>query len=254
VAENWLKAYNFNALQLPRQNLAPHDVLLRENGSFDTKAGDLTMLFASAEKLSEVPPGEPMADIERRITRKLKVGLGVRLLAVVFGGAASKLGAATSLSKAHTIDVTYEDVEQTSTALLKLQTWIEQAKVQTSKQGMVWLNDGRLAVIVAVLHTKRLSFVATDSTGARIQMDVPEIQGIVKGAGKLERDREDTSRLNFTGDSAIAFGYQAYVMKFSGNVSFGLERAKGLGKRDYGPQAWTADKEIPKLRDGAIPG
>jgi hypothetical protein len=43
MADNWLKPYQFIALQLPRDNLNPGDVMFRGNGSFDQKVGDLRL-------------------------------------------------------------------------------------------------------------------------------------------------------------------------------------------------------------------
>ena len=103
MADNWLKEYGFNAVQLPRRDLAPADVLFRQNGDFRQKVGKLSMLFSSTEELL-TGTGEPVVDIGRTIEKKVEVGVGLKILGALFGAVgSSKLGAETKVQRARNL-------------------------------------------------------------------------------------------------------------------------------------------------------
>jgi hypothetical protein len=255
MAENWLKDYGFTALALPRRNLNPADVLYRGNDAFDTKVGTLGELFPGAGAL-DVEEGEQIADITRSVTKKVEVGVGLRILGALFGAAASsKLGADTDVKHAKTVSVTYENVSQDSLSVLGLQSWLERVEVNTAGQTMEWLNQGRLAPVTAVLRTADLSIVAERDNGAAIDLSVPEIEGIVSASATVSRDSGSTAKITFNGRQSIAFGFQAFKLLFEGNVSFGIEQIRRGGRpaEDVAEQAWSPDEELPELEEGSPP-
>ena len=86
MADNWLKEYRFTAVELPRRDLAPADVVFRSNGDFDQKVGSLPMLFSSAPELPLTTSGEPTGSIARSFEKKVEAGLGLKILGALFGG------------------------------------------------------------------------------------------------------------------------------------------------------------------------
>jgi hypothetical protein len=260
VADNWLKPYRFTAVLLPRRDLSPADVMYRSNGSFDQKVGNLSNLFSSEHPEPAATSGEPTGSIARSIEKKVEAKLGARILGALFGGgASSKLGADLEAKHATTLSITYEDVTQDSVAVLELQSWLEAARVQTSMQAMGWLNDEKLAAVTAVLRTAKLSIVAERANGVSIELKIPEIEGLVGGEVKVSSGSTSDSKITFTGEEPIAFGFQAFVMNFEGNVSFGLEEARDAGltaeeeREAIEEVAWTADDELEQVSDGALP-
>jgi len=249
MADNWLKEYQFSALELPRRDLAPGDVVFRDNGRFDQKVGSLPMLFTSSSEMPGTTSGEPTGSIARSFEKKVDAGLGLKILGALFGGA-SKLGAGLEAKHAKSMSVTYEDVTQDSLAVLALQSWLEQAQITTSRQATDWLNDEKLAAVTAVLRTAKLSIVAERENGAAIELDVPEIQGIVSGGARVSAGSGASSKITFTGEDPIAFGFQAFVMLFDENVSFGLEQTRG--RPDFGAEAWTAETELETVEDASL--
>ena len=251
MADNWLKEYRFTAVELPRRDLAPADVIFRNNGGFDQKVGSLPMLFSSTPGLPATISGEPTGSIARSFEKKVEAGLGLKILGALFGGA-SKLGAGLEAKHAKSLSVTYEDVTQDSLAVLELQSWLERAEITTSRQATDWLNDEKLAAVTAVLRTAKLSIVAARENGVAIELDVPEIQGIVAGDAKVSAQSSDASKITFTGKDPIAFGFQAFVMIFDKNVSFGLEQTRAA-RQDFGAQAWTGEDELASVGDRRLP-
>jgi hypothetical protein len=253
MADNWLKLYRFTAVELPRRDVAPGDVVFRSNGGFDQKVGNLPMLFSSTTGLPATTSGEPTGSIARSFEKKVEASLGLKILGALFGGgASSKLGADLEAKHARSLSVTYEDVTQDSLAVLELQSWLERAQIQTSRQATDWLNDDKLAAVTAVLRTAKLSIVAARENGVAIELNVPEIQGIVAGDAKVSAQSSDTSKITFTGKEPIAFGFQAFVMIFDKNVSFGLEQTRAA-RQDFGAQAWTGEDELETVGDRRLP-
>ena len=249
MAGNWLKDYGFNAMQLPRRDLGPADVLYRANGQFNQKVGRLSMLF-SGDDQPEATPGEPVADIGRTIERKVDVSLGLKILGALFGGSqSSSLGARTEVRHAKTLTITYQDVTQDSLAVLELQSWLENATIRGAQQATTWLNNDKLAAVTAVLRTPKLSIVAERDNGAAIQLNVPEIQGVVSGQAAVSAESDTSSTVTFTGAQPIAFGFQAYVMHFKGNVSFGLGKTKALEGAGPDQDPWTGGEAIEEIRE-----
>lgn len=253
MADNWLKEYRFTAIELPRRDLAPADVVFRSNGGFDQKVGNLPMLFSSTPGLPATTSGEPTGSIARSFEKRVEASLGLKILGALFGGgASSKLGAGLEAKHARSLSVTYEDVTQDSLAVLELQSWLEQAQIRTSRQATDWLNHEKLATVTAVLRTAKLSIVAEGENGVAIDLSVPEIQGLVAGEAKVSAQSSDSSKITFTGKEPIAFGFQAYVMIFDKNVSFGLEQTRAA-RQDFGAEAWTGEAELETVGDRRLP-
>jgi hypothetical protein len=255
MADNWLKPYNFTAIQLPRRDLNPNDVLLRGNGSFDQKVGDVTMLFGADATPPPVSSGEPAGSIARSYEKKVELGIGARILGALFGAApSSQLGANLEAKHASALSITYEDVTQDTVAVLALQGWLENARVETSRQAMQWLNDEKLAAVTAILRTAKLSIVAQKQDGGAIKLNVPEIEGIVGGQITVAADQQSSDKLTFTGQAPIAFGFQAFVMNFEGNVSFGLEQLRdATAAADPASLAWSGEQELVAVDDRQLP-
>lgn len=252
MADNWLEQYHFTALELPRRDLAPADVVFRSNGAFDQKVGNLGVLFSPSTPAPATTSGEPTGSIARSFEKKVEAGLGLRILGALFGGgASSKLGTGLDAKNAKTLSVTYENVTQDSLAVLELQSWLERAQIPTSRQAAAWLNDEKLAAVTAVLRTAELSIVAERESGVAVELNVPEIQGLVGADAKVSAGSGDSSKVTFTGNEPIAFGFQAFVMLFDENVSLGLEQTRG--PTDFGEEAWTGTEALEALEDRSFP-
>jgi hypothetical protein len=245
MAENWLKEYRFNVVRLPRRDLHAGDVVLRTKDGFDQKAGKLAMVFTSQEEQPEPVSGEPVAGIGRTIEKQVEAKFGFKILGALLGAAAaSKLGVNLDAKKATKLAVTYEDVVQDSIAVLELDAWIQAAKVKVTGQSAVWLNDDKLAAVTATLRTDKLSILAERADGASIDLSIPEIEGIIGGQVGARLLSKTGAKITFAGPEAIAFGFQAYVMKFEGNVSFGLDEVRGVEEISPNTVAWTSDEDI----------
>jgi hypothetical protein len=254
MADNWLKDYRFTALELPRRDVAPADVLFRNNGAFNQKVGNLSMLFSSDSGLPTTTSGEPAGSISRTHTNKVEANLGFKILGALFGGGAdSKLGADLKGKRARSFSVTYEDVTQDSLPVLELQFWLEQAKIRGAKQAGEWLEKEKLAAVTAVLRTAKLSIVAEGENGASIELNIPEIKGLVGGDAVVSADSTDSSKVTFEGKEPIAFGFQAFVMEFDKGVWLGLEPTRTRKAQDYSARAWTSETSLDELEDGSLP-
>jgi hypothetical protein len=252
---NWLKDFGFNALALPRRQLGPLDILLEDgNGIFSSKAGTLDQVLASQAERPEPTTGEPTGSMAQKLERKMELKLGLSLLDSLFGGLlGSKLGAQTSLRHAKGLEMAYEDVTQDSLPLLSLQAWMEQADMVAPDAAQQMLEDEKLAVVTAVLRSPKLSVQATRDGGASIALDVPQISGLVAAEGKAARCSADGTRVTFEGSEPIVFGFQAYVLLYSGGASLGLEEVRrGESAADPVEQAWTADGEVQEIRDAML--
>lgn len=252
---NWLKDIGYNPLALPRRDLRPTDVLLKDGGRFATKVGDVTMLVSSDGDLPEVASDEPTASIGRQVTRHLELSLGLKVLGALLGaGVAGKLGADSAYTRARTLDVTYEDVLQDSLPVIPLQGWLERGHVIAPSAVALWLNDDKLACVTAVLRTAKLSVSAKREGGASLDLSLPEISGIVSGEGKVSAETADTTKLTFEGKEPIVFGFQAFQMRYEGNVNLGLEQVRGVAPGDYySRDAWTGDTELEAIGDAPLP-
>ena len=255
MADNWLKEFGFNPLRLPRRDLGPFDVLVKgRDGAFSAKAGTLDMLLSSAAPRPDVTTGEPTGDLAKKLTRKVDGKLGLSVLSALFGGMiGSKLGAETELKHARAMDVTYEDVTQDSLLLLPLQRWLEEADVTAPQSGMVMLNDERFAVVTAVLRSAKLSVSASREGGKSLALNVPEISGVFSTNAAVSSASENGSTVTFAGQEPIAFGFQAYVLLFEGNLTLGLDEVRGT-QPDPADLAWTADEELPAIEDTPLGG
>lgn len=245
MTDNWLKPYGLNAIALPRRDLHPNDLLLKDDGSFGRKAGTLSMLLQSGTPLPRVTENEPTASLGKDVTRKFEASFGLKLLGALIGaGAAEKLGVETSIRDARELHVSYEDVLRDSVAVLEMQAWAEQAEVDGPSQGMIWLNDEKLAAITSVVKSAKLSVVAKREDGASLELDIPEISGIVSGTAKVSGETNTAEKVTFEGTSPIAFGVEAYVLIYEGNVFYGTRPMQTVDVADIRDYAYLADQEL----------
>lgn len=252
MRDNWLRDYGYSAVHLPRRDLSPTDVMIRDSGKgdFTTKVGALTELFASEAPLPQPQEREPTGNLSRTVEKKVELSLGLKILGGLIGSSnASKLGTDSKMHRARTLTVSYEDVMQDSVSILGLQGWLEQARVETNSQAMRWLNDDKLAAITASLRSAKLSIAAETDSGASLELDVPEIQGLISGDFAVEASSKTSAKVTFQGDTPVTFGVQLFKMIYEGNVSFGLEQVKGLEEPDFAHQAFLNDDGIDEPRD-----
>jgi hypothetical protein len=251
MAENWLRQYGFNSVQLPRRDLTPMDVLLKGgDGQFSTKVGALPMVLSNQRQPPAVTSGEPTANIARSVTRKVEAKLGISILGSLLGAVTgSKLGVEGGLNRASELSITYEDVLQDSVPIIELQGWMEGAEVEAPRQALTWLNDDELATITGVLRSAKLSVSGTRTQGGSLELDVPAISGIVSGTAKVSAEGSTSSTITFEGAEPIAFGLQVFRMIYEGNVSFGLEEVRAIAPPDHSRKAWTSDAELPEIGD-----
>jgi hypothetical protein len=254
-ADNWLASYGYTALLLPRADIHPMDVLWSRKGrEFNQKVGSLLDLFSCERDLPAARAGEPTGSITRRVERRVEVSLGMKILGSLLGATvAAKLGNQANLSYASSLLVSYDDVRQDAVAVLQLDSWLENARPAGPSNTMVWLNNAQLAVVTAVLRSTKLSVVAETASGTSLELNVPEIQGLISGDVKVEGASGTASKLTFEGTEPIAFGFQAFVMRFEGNISFGLEETRGpaaISPEDFSDQAVVGEHAVDELKVG----
>ncbi|HST42081.1 MAG TPA: hypothetical protein VLK58_21355 [Conexibacter sp.] len=261
MSDDWLKRYGYTSIALPRRNLAPGDVLLRGDKGRRDKGGTLADLVSNDQPLPEIVVGETVADLTRTEERTVEVSFGLKLLGALFGGGTTgDLGADTEFRRAKRLVITYEGILLDSFAVLALQNWLHGATVTAAPSTQVLLNDEKLAAVTAVLRSKTISVIAEDASGTAIELSIPQIQGVVGGGATVKATSESRTKVTFEGSEPIVFAVQAFVMRYEGNVSFGLEQDRGALRslagapgREFGDQADTPEQPLERVDDVTVP-
>lgn len=240
MPDNWLEQHDYNAVLLPRRDLAPADVLMRIRENYSLKVGGIETLFSSGAAAPEPTLAEPSADFAGGLDRSVEVGFAMVVLDAVFGSAIStKLGPDTDIKHGKQLELTYEDIVRDSLVASELEAWLEGADVEGPEEAQGWLSDDKLAVATAVLKTAKLSLVAYGDDGEVIELRAPEIQEIVGDEAVVTAGSDTSPKVTFEVKVPVVFAFQASRLIYEDGAFRGLE-------------AWTAASELSAVGEAKV--
>jgi hypothetical protein len=223
-----LKDFSYAVVRLPRVNIRPLQIL-EKRGNDLTTLGDVTDLFQVG---SATPPvvgaDEQAAFINGKRTRDLEIHVGLSLLGGIIGamtGSKAELGAA--YKRASNLAFEFDEVKVNQINQLALNKFLTGAKVDTSVGPIAKaLEEGRLYVITSTIKSKKFTTEALQSDGTSVGVEVPILQGAVGGSVGIQTGGSSNSKVTFTGDTPLVFGFQAVRMEFEDGAFKGLKQVK----------------------------
>lgn len=215
----YLNKLGFNVVKVPRSDIAPLHVLGRDDGQLDD-LGQLSSIWTSS-----IPePKATFADavnVNGTSTDDLKLSIGLDILGSILGamGAqAPKLSA--GYSKAKKLQFTFVNVQIERVAPLEVGKYLAHGDLDSSSPFAPFFfdHDKEAYVITEVMKSKSVKVTAKDDSGAKINVDLPNIKQIVGVNVGVETASSGSSELTYEGKELLGFGFKAYGIAFAKGV------------------------------------
>lgn len=216
-----LKQFGYNIIRLPRADFGPLRLLARQGRELES-LGEIGSLFAPATgaPLPPITRDAPAADISGQRTSDMKLNLGLDILGTVIGAmGGSRLGLDAKYEGARSIAFSYQDVRVDEVDVILLDQFLSSADVRPSNTLSRLLEADAVFVTTSVLRSDKISVEAKRRDGGSLELNIPEIRGVVGGTVEVSGAGERGSRLTYTGPVPLSFGFRA-VQLFYHNGEF----------------------------------
>jgi hypothetical protein len=212
-----LKSFGYSVVRLPKANIRPLQVLVKQNKEFD-RLGQIDTLFVqgASAPIPVVTLDQQAANISGQRTGEVSVGVGLSILGSVIGAmGGSTLGLDVQYKSAKRVVFEFTEVLEDRLEVLKLDQYLADADVNPlSRHASELLEADELYVTTATLKTRKLIVEGRESRGTAAELKVPVIQQLVGGTVKVSADAEAASKLTYEGAVPLIFGFQAVQLFF----------------------------------------
>jgi len=208
----YLKSFGYSVVRLPRTDIRPLQVLVKEETRL-SRLGDLATILRPGEQvaLPAVKENVSAANISGERTRDLSIGVGLSILGNVIGAmGGSKMGLDVGYKRAKTATFEFTDVLEDRVDLADIDQYLTDADISAFSSHVAQLLEAdAVYVTTSVIKTKKFIVQAKESSGATLELKVPEIQGVVGGSVKVSTAGDSASKIVYEGSVPLVFGFQA---------------------------------------------
>jgi hypothetical protein len=208
----YLKSFGYNVIRLPRTDIQPLQVLVKEDTRL-TRLGDLATILRPGTQvaLPRLKENVAAANISGERTRDLSIGVGLSILGSVIGAmGGSKLGLDVTYKNARTAAFEFADVLEDRVDLADIDQYLTDADISAfSSHAAQLLEADSVYVMTSTIKSKKFIVQAKESSGTPIEIQIPEIQKTVGGSVKVTSAREASSKVAYEGPQPLVFGFQA---------------------------------------------
>lgn len=207
-----LKAFGYSVVRLPRTDIRPLQLVVREDTRL-TRLGDLVTVLQPGDRvaLPVLKQNIAAANISGGRTRDLSIGVGLTILGNVIGAmGGSKLGLDAGYRRAKTITFEFADVLEDRVDLADVDQYLGDADISAFSHHLAQLLESdAVYVTTSTIKTSRFIVQAKDSDGVELDVEVPEIRGVVGGTVKVAATGGSSSKVVYEGTVPLVFGFQA---------------------------------------------
>jgi hypothetical protein len=219
--------------------------------------GPLSKVWTSTGPEPLPGPPHPASAVNGQRTDALELSFGLSILAntlAAFGASAPSLNLA--FKNAHAVQFAYTNVTSTSVAPFDAGNYLAQGTLRTDNPVVknYFSNEKAKAfLIVEVLKADSITVTATDSNGAEVGVNLPQIEGVVDAKIGVKPSNAANSTITFTGPVPVTFGFVVQQIARVGD-SWTLQGAApsadiAFGVSGFGMGAPAADDSNPLVFD-----
>ena len=238
----FLNKFGYNVVKLPRTGIEPMDVIGRDQVT--QWLGPIAKVWNSKIPAPVPGPPNPAVAVNGQRTDSLELSLGLSVLAntlAAFGASVPSLSVA--YSHASSVQFTYSDVTSTSVTPFDAGSYLAEGTLQTNNpvvKNYFFGEKARAYLIIEVLKASSITVTATDSRGVPVEIDVPALEGIVKGKVGVKPSSESKSTITFTGNVPVTFGFSVQQIAREGD-EWSLQGAAASGEIAFAGPSFGMD-------------
>jgi len=223
-----LKDFRYNVVRLPRTNIKPLQMLQKEGNDLIFIGNASNLFTAGATPLPQISPDDPAGFINGKRSRDMKISVGLNILGGIIGAlGGSKLGLTAKYNQASTAAFEFDDVQVNNIDTIELSKYLTGAKVNTNVGPPATLLEAdKLFIITSTVKSKKFTMEAKKSNGQALEVDVPVIQQAVGGSVGVSKAGDSSSKVTYSGQTPLVFGFQAIRLVFDKGVFKTFEQFK----------------------------
>jgi hypothetical protein len=208
----YLKSFGYSVVRLPRTDIRPLQVLVKE-GTRLTRLGDLATILRPGKQIAlpTLKENVAAASLSGERTRDLSIGVGLSILGNVIGAmGGSQLGLDAGYKNAKTAAFEFADVLEDRADLVEIDQYLSDADISAFSSHVAQLLEAdAIYVTTSTIKTRKFIVQAKESSGATLDVKVPVIQAAVGGSVKVSPSASANSKVVYEGTVPLVFGFQA---------------------------------------------
>lgn len=210
---DFLRSLGYTSIMLPREHIAPLDLVGRLPGGRARQLGSLARLVVGDAAPPAVGRNERVAQISGRHTDALDVGIGLRLL-VKFLAALAPITVTleAAFARARKVEFSYEDVRSDALDLIDLHGWLGRRPALDHTNPVVddyFIGEGEVVVITRTLKSDTFGVAAYDEEERRLEVDLTAQRRKLAEAG-VEVSTDERLKVTFKGPTRLVFAFQGF--------------------------------------------
>jgi hypothetical protein len=210
---DFLRSLGYTTLLLPRERIAPLDLVGRLPGGRARQLGSLTRLVVGDAAPPLTTRDERVAQLTGRHTDALDVGVALRLLLNFLAALAPiTVTLEGTLARARKVEFSYEDVRSDAVDLIDLRRWLGRHPALDYTNPVVddyFIGEGEVVVITRVLKSASFGIVALDEEQRRLEVDLTAQRRKLAEAG-IKVSSDERLKVTFTGPTPLVFAFQGF--------------------------------------------
>lgn len=212
-----LKSKGYNIVQLPKADLRPTQLLVR-NGKRLQRIGELASVF-TADPGAPLPPitaDQPSTSVAGQKSAAIDAQIGIRILGGLISAlGGSQLGLTVGYQRARTIQFEFSDTLENNMQPALLDQFLAGAMISPFARAVKdMLESDDIYVITSTLKGSKINVVATDSNSNNLEIDVPVVQQAIGANVKLSSSGASAVTVSYEGKIPLVFGFQAIRLIF----------------------------------------
>ncbi|HKG08075.1 MAG TPA: hypothetical protein VKB19_16545 [Pedobacter sp.] len=200
---------------------------MKKNGSFETLGSiDSVLIAGNSKTLPEIKADENAAGVSGKKTSDLSAGVALSILGNIISAMGGNLGIDAQYTNAKTITFEFQDVKSDSVDIIKLDMYLNDADIDPlSKQVRALLESDDIFIITSVIKSNKISVEGTKKDNSGLKVDVPVVKEIVGGKINIESNGDEASKVSYSGDSTLVFGFKAIRLVYEKGKYSAFEQA-----------------------------
>jgi hypothetical protein len=212
----FLNKFGYNVVKLPRVGIEPLDVIGRDDTT--QWLGSLTTVWKSTVDVPAPAAPRPAAVVNGQKTDQLDVSFGLTILAnalAAFGATVPSLDVA--YHRAPKVQFAYTNVTSTVIPALEAGNYLVSGTLNTENPVVKHYfmdPDSQAFLILDVLKSDSVTVTATDESGTAVEVDVPNIKGVVGAKVGVKPSGASNSTITYSGPTPVTFGFIVDEIQF----------------------------------------
>lgn len=227
-----LNKLGYNMVRLPREDIYPLLILSRSNDHLDT-LGELSDFVIEAQpKPPRIERDRGVAEVSGLRTDRFELGVGLKFLERFLSYLGAKgVGLEAGFKGVDSIQFVYQNVLTDFIHPAKIGKYLLGVSPDVNSPFVEEINDeGEAYVITDTLKSNAFGITAYDETGAKVDIDISALKGLLSATPKIEISKEKKEGISFKGDSFLCFAFKAiaiWVEIEGGRARFRLSKPAG---------------------------